>query len=125
MMGVYYVFMAFVIIACIVVFILESRKEFKNTKEYKAYIESIKVGDEFEWQEEPYTIRTDPFVEKRDNSENIVVISDIKENGAGYKWVKYYYKKHFKPGHEPSYFTDEMHSFVRYRKRINTQNLEN
>lgn len=124
MMGVYYVFMVFVIMACILVFILESRKEFKNTKEYKAYIESIKVGDEFGWQEEPYTIKTDPFVE-RDNSERICVIKDIKENGAGYKWVKYYYKEYFTPGHEPTYFTEEINAFVRYRKRINTKNLEN
>ena len=125
MMGVYFVSMAFVIMACIVVFILESRKEFKNTKEYKAYIESIKIGDEFDWQEEPDTIRTDPFVEKMDNSEKICVIKDIKENGAGYKWVKYYYKKYLIPGHEPSYFTEEINAFVRYRKRINTKNLEN
>ena len=123
-MGVYFVSMAFVIMACIVVFILESRKEFKNTKEYKAYIESIKVGDEFGWQEEPDTIKTDPFAEK-DNSERICVIKDIKENGAGYKWVKYYYKEYFTPGHEPAYFTEEINAFVRYRKRINTENLEN
>lgn len=121
MMGVYYVFMAFVVIACIVVFILESRKEFKNTKEYKAYIESIKVGDEFGWQEEPDTIKTDPFVE-RDYSENICVIKDIKENGAGYKWVKYYYKKYVTPGHEPTYFTEEINTFVRHRKRISGEN---
>ena len=125
MMGVCYVFMTFVVVACITVFILESRKESKNTKEYDAYIESIKVGDEFNWQEEPDTIRTDPFVEKRDNGERICVIADIKENGAGYKWVKYYYKKYFKPGYEPAYFTDEIHSFVRYRKKIDTKNLEN
>lgn len=125
MMGVCYVFMVFVVIACITVFILESRKESKNTKEYNAYIESIKVGDEFNWQEEPITIKTDPFAKKRDNDEKIVVISDIKENGAGYKWVKYYYKKYLEPGHEPAYFTDEIHSFVRYRNRINTKNLEN
>ena len=118
MMGVYYVFMAFVVMACIVVFILESRKEFKNTKEYKAYIESIKVGDEFGWQEEPDTIKTDPFAE-RDDSEKICVIADIKENGAGYKWVKYYYKKYLTPGHEPTYFTEEINTFVRHRKRIN------
>ena len=124
MMGVYYVFMAFVIIVCIVVFILESRKEFKNTKEYKAYIESIKVGDEFGWQEEPDTIKTDPFAE-RDDSERICVIKDIKENGAGYKWVKYYYKKYLTPGYEPTYFTEEINAFVRYRKRINTKKLEN
>ena len=121
MMGVYYVFMAFVVMACIVVFILESRKEFKNTKEYNAYIESIKVGDEFGWQEEPDTIKTDPFVE-RDNSERICVIKDIKENGAGYKWVKYYYKEYFTPGHEPTYFTEEINAFVRYRNRISGEN---
>ena len=124
MMGVYYVFMVFVVMACILVFILESRKEFKNTKEYKAYIESIKIGDEFGWQEEPDTIKTNPFVE-RDYSERICVITDIKENGAGYKWVKYYYKEYITPGYEPTYFTEEINAFVRYRKRINTKNLEN
>lgn len=124
MMGVYYVFMAFAVMACTLVCILESRKEFKNTKEHKAYIESIKVGDEFGWQEEPDTIKTDPFAE-RDNSERISVITDIKENGAGYKWVKYYYKKYLTPGYEPTYFTEEINAFVRYRKRINTKNLEN
>ena len=120
MMGVYYVFMVFVIMACIVVFILESRKEIKNTKEYKAYIESIKIGDEFGWQEEPDTIKTDPFAE-RDNSERICVIKDIKENGAGYKWVKYYYKKYLTAGHEPVYFTEEINTFVRHRKRISDE----
>lgn len=124
MMGVYFVFMVFTVMACILVFILESRKEFKNTKEYKAYIESIKIGDEFGWQEEPDTIKTDPFVE-RDNSERICVITDIKENGAGYKWVKYYYKEYLTPGYEPTYFTEEINAFVRYRKRIDTKNLKN
>lgn len=117
MMEVYFVFMAFIVMVCILVFILESRKEFKNTKEYNAYIESIKVGDEFGWQEEPDTIKTNPFVEK-DTSERICVITDIKENGAGYKWVKYYYKKYPIPGHEPVEFTDEINAFVRYRKKL-------
>ena len=118
------IFLLSALVVCIVVFILESRKEFKNTKEYNAYIESIKVGDEFGWQEEPDTIKTDPFAE-RDNNERISVITDIKENGAGYKWVKYYYKEHLIPGYEPMYFTEEINAFVRYRKRINTKNLEN
>ena len=123
-MGVYYLVMAVIVMGCIMFFILESRKKFKSTKEYNAYIESIKVGDEFEQQEEPYTIRTDPFIE-RDNSESICVITDIRENGAGYKWVKYYYKKYLIPGHKPLEFTDEINTFVRFRKRINTKNLEN
>lgn len=122
MMGVYFVSMVFVIIACILVFILETRKELKNSKEHKAYIESIKVGDEFGWQEEPDTIKTDPFAE-RDYSEKICVIKDIKENGAGYKWVKYYYKKYLTKGYEPVYFTEEINTFVRHRKRISGENL--
>lgn len=120
-MEVYYIFMAFAVIACIIVFILETRKEIKNDKEYKAYIESIKVGDEFGWQEEPDTIKTDPFAEK-DNDKRICVITDIKENGAGYKWVKYYYKKYLTPEHKPVEFTGEINSFVKYRKRISGEN---
>jgi hypothetical protein len=124
MMGVYYVFMVFVIMACIVVFILESRKEFKNTKEYKAYIESIKVGDVFDCIDEPETKYTNPFDKKEDPS-RIVVISDIKENGAGYKWVQYYYKHDNESGFHSVDFYDEIHSFVRYRKRIQSKDVEN
>ena len=51
MMGVYCIFMTIVVIAWFLSFILESRKEIKKAKEYNAYIESIKEGDEFEWQE--------------------------------------------------------------------------
>ena len=124
MMGVYCIFMAVVVIAWFLSFIFESRKEIKKTKEYNAYIESIKVGDEFEWQEDSDTIKTDPFVEE-DYSKKICVIADIKENDAGYKWVKYYYKKYVIPGYEPTYFTEEINAFVRCKKRINTENLEN
>ena len=124
MMGVYCIFMAVVVIAWFLSFILESRKEIKKTKEYNAYIESIKVGDEFEWQEDSDTIKTDPFVEE-DYSKKICVIADIKENGAGDKWVKYYYKKYVIPGYEPTYFTEEINAFVRRKKRINTESLEN
>ena len=124
MMGVYCIFMAVVVIAWFLSFILESRKENKKTKEYNAYIESIKVGDEFEWQEDSDTIKTDPFVEE-DYSKKICVIADIKENDAGYKWVKYYYKKYVIPGYEPTYFTEEINAFVRRKKRINTESLEN
>ena len=124
MMAVYCIFVAVVVIAWFLSFILESRKENKKTKEYNAYIESIKVGDEFEWQEDSDTIKTDPFVEE-DYSKKICVIADIKENGAGDKWVKYYYKKYVIPGYEPTYFTEEINAFVRRKKRINTESLEN
>ena len=77
------------------------------------------------WQEELDTIKTDPFVEKDDYSENICVIADVRENSAGYKWVKYYYKKYVMPGYEPICFTQEINAFVRHKKRINTEILEN
>ena len=124
MMAVYCICVAVVVIAWFLSFILESQKENKKTKEYNAYIESIKVGDEFEWQENSDTIKTDPFVEE-DYSKKICVIADIKENGAGDKWVKYYYKKYVIPGYEPTYFTEEINAFVRRKKRINTESLEN
>lgn len=123
-MGVYYVFIVIAVMACIMVFILESRKEYKNTKEYNAYIESIKVGDVFDYRDEPETKYTNPFDEKEDPS-RIVVISDIKENGAGYKWVQYYYKHNNESGFHSVDFYDEIHSFVRCRKRIWTKDMEN
>jgi hypothetical protein len=118
------IFLYIALVACIVVFILESRKEFKKTKEYKAYIESIKVGDVFDCIYEPETKYTNPFDKKEDPS-RIVVISDIKENGAGYKWVQYYYKHDNESGFHSVDFYDEIHSFVRYRKRIQSKDVEN
>lgn len=115
------IFLLIALVACIVTFVIESYRDVKRSKEYDNFIQSIKVGDEFGWQEEPDTIKTDPFVE-RDYSEKICVITDIKENGAGYKWVKYYYKKYITPGYEPTYFTEEINTFVRHRKRISGEN---
>lgn len=123
-MGVYFVFMAFAVVACIIVFIIESYKEFKRVKEYNAYIESIKVGDVFDCIDEPDTKYTNPFDKKEDPS-RIVVISDIKENGAGYKWVQYHYKHYTESEFPPVDFYDEIHSFVRYRKRIQSKDVEN
>ena len=118
------IFLLIALVACIVAFVIESYRDVKRAKEYDNFIQSIKVGDEFGWQEEPDTIKTDPFVE-RDYSEKICVITDIKENGAGYKWVKYYYKKYITPGYKPTYFTEEINTFVRHRKRIQSKDLEN
>ena len=120
-MGAILIFLLIALAMCGVAFVIESYREVKRSKEYDNFIQSIKVGDEFGWQEEPDTIKTDPFVE-RDYSEKICVITDIKENGAGYKWVKYYYKKYITPGYEPTYFTEEINTFVRHRKRSSDEN---
>ena len=103
---------------------IESYREVKRAKEYDNFIQSIKVGDVFYYRDEPETKYTNPFDKKEDPS-GIVVISDIKENGAGYKWVQYYYKHDNKSGFHSVDFYDEIHSFVRYRKRIQSKDLEN
>ena len=119
-MDAYLIVMVLALIACIVLFICETYKEIKRHKEYKEYIQSIKVGDMFAWQDEPDTKYTDPFVEKK-RFTRIVTISDIKENGAGYKWVQYYSPE----ASIKIYYTDDMESFLRYRKKISAKDLEN
>lgn len=122
-MDVLYIFLFIALAACIVVSVIESYREVKRAKEYDNFIQSIKVGDVFDYRDEPDTKYTNPFDKKEDPSK-IVVISDIKENGAGYKWVQYYYKHDNKSGHSVDFY-DEIHSFVRYRKRIQSKDMEN
>lgn len=123
-MDVLYIFLFIALAACIVVSVIESYREVKRAKEYDNFIQSIKVGDVFDYRDEPDTKYTNPFDKKEDPSK-IVVISDIKENGAGYKWVQYHYKHYSESEFPPVDFYDEIHSFVRYRKRIQSKDMEN
>ena len=118
-----FIILFIVVVACIVVFVIESYREVKRAKEYENYIQSIKVGDVFDHRDEPETKYTNPF-DKNEDPSRIVVITDIKENGAGYKWVQYHYKHHTESEFPPVDFYDEIHSFVRYRKRIQSKDLE-
>ena len=111
------IFLLIALLACIVAFVIESYRDVKRSKEYDNFIQSIKVGDVFDHRDEPDTKYTNPFDKKEDPS-RIVVITDIKENGAGYKWVQYHYKHYDVSEFPPVDFYDEIHSFVRYRKRI-------
>ena len=115
-MDAFLIVMIIALIVSIVVFLIESYKDVKRAKEYDNFIQSIKVGDVFDYRDEPETKYTNPF-DKEDPS-RIVVISDIKENGAGYKWVQYHYKHYDVSEFPPVDFYDEIHSFVRYRKRL-------
>lgn len=118
------IFLLIALAMCIVAFFIESYREVKRSKEYDNFIQSIKVGDVFDHRDEPDTKHTNPFDKKEDPS-RIVVITDIKENGAGYKWVQYHYKCHTESEFPPVDFYDEIHSFVRYRKRIQSKDMEN
>ena len=117
------IFLLIALVVCIVVFFIDVYRDVKRAKEYDNFIQSIKVGDVFDCIDESETKDTNPFDKKEDPS-RIVVISDIKENGAGYKWVQYHYKHYDVSEFPPVDFYDEIHSFVRYRKRIWPKNME-
>ena len=83
----------------------------KKSREYKEYIDSIKVGDVF--VSNYVDISDDPFVETPDYSEHSKVIVDIKKNNKGETWVKY---KLLKNGVVE--FTEEIGEFAKTHKKV-------
>ena len=92
------------------------RRERKSKKEHQQYIDSIKPGDVFDWDnraERPYR---NPFDENTNpDSELRTAIIDIKTNEAGVKWVKYYYTFY---GNGTTWFTDKLEDYLKHRYRI-------
>ena len=84
----------------------------KNYREYKKYIDSIKVGDIFVPNFD--NDLDDPFAEKPDYSEYSKVIVDIKKNNKGETWVKYKWLK-IDNGIE---YTKELHEFLKTQIRV-------
>lgn len=80
--------------------------------QYQKYINSISVGDIFKMDMDSL-VGDDPFEEEFDYSESGMVIIDIKKNNKGETWVKY---KRLKDGGVE--YTDEIHTFVYFYKRI-------
>ena len=87
----------------------------KNYREYKKYIDSIKVGDIFVPNFD--NDLDDPFAEKPDYSEYSKVIVDIKKNNKGETWVKY---KLLKNGVVE--FTEEIGEFAKTHKKVEQSN---
>ena len=84
----------------------------KKSREYKKYIDNIKVGDVF--VSNYVDISDDPFVETPDYSEHSKVIVDIKKNNKGETWVKYKWLK-IDNGIE---YTKELHEFLETQIRV-------
>ena len=84
----------------------------KIYREYKKYIDSIKVGDIFVPNFDNNL--DDPFAEKPDYSEYSKVIVDIKKNNKGETWVKYKWLK-IDNGIE---YTKELHEFLKTQIRV-------
>lgn len=96
------------IIGCIVIHELRLEKKDLN---YKKYLDSIMVGDIFELKLVD-ELREDPFYDENESSKYRCVITDIKENLKGEKWVKFI-------NHDGSIeLTEEIHEFAESRKRI-------
>lgn len=90
------------------------RAERKSNKERKQFIDSIKPGDVFDWDNRDVRAYRNPF-DDIDNSHLRTTIIDIKTNEAGVKWVKYHYTF---SGDGAIWFTDKLDDYLKYRYRI-------
>lgn len=100
---------------CILMFI-QVREERKSNKAHQQYIDSIKPGDVFEWDNRDVRAYRDPFDEPDDSLLPLrTTIIYIKTNEAGVKWVKYYYTC---SGPNGMWFTDKLDDYLKYRYRI-------
>ena len=100
----------FMIFWLVISYIINDRKK---SREYKEYIDSIKVGDIF--VSNYVDISDDPFEKNSNYLEYGKIIVDIKKNYKGETWVKY---RWLKSGNDGKQFTEEIHNFVRSRKRV-------
>ena len=87
----------------------------KHKNEHQQYIDSIKPGDVFAWDDRDKRPYRDPFDETDSYDVLRTTIVDIKTNEAGVKWVKYYYTHH---GPDCMKFTDTLDEYIKYRYRV-------
>lgn len=92
----------------------QMHRERKSNKERQQFIDSIKPGDVFAWDDRDERHYRNPF-DDTDKSHLRTTIIDIKTNEAGVKWVKYYYTSY---GSKNTWFTDKLEDYLKYRYRI-------
>ena len=91
---------------------IQVREDKKSNKEHQQYIDSIKPGDVFAWDDRAERIYRDPFDETDPHDVLRTTIVDIKTNEAGVKWVKYYYTH---SGPDGMQFTDKLNDYLKCR----------
>ena len=103
-----------------VVFITAAVFDIANTRKYKNYKKSIRIGDTFGHDSFKFSDIGDPFSENYGSDgfdpDYYVTILDIKKNTKGETWVKYCFTKRLNEDH--CEWTDEINDFLRYRTRI-------
>ena len=113
------IFVIGLVIPCILGF-SQVRRERKSKKEHQQYIDSVKPGDVFDWDNRDRRPYRNPFDEIDDFDHQLrTTIIDIKTNEAGVKWVKYYYTIN---GSNSMWFTDKLEDYLKNRYR--TQKAE-
>lgn len=91
----------------------QAHEEIKSNKEYQQFVDSIKPGDVFDWDNRDIRLYRDPFDDTADNHLRTTII-DIKTNEAGVKWVKFYYTF----SGSGMWFTDKLDNYLKHRYRI-------
>ena len=103
------------VVPCILMF-SQVHAERKSNKERQQYIDSIKPGDVFDWDNRDVRPYRNPFDDPDDSLSTLrTTIIDVKTNEAGIKWVKYYYTR---SGPNCMWFTDKLDDYLKYRYRI-------
>ena len=112
-----------IIVMLTIVFITAAVFDIANTrknKNYKKYVESIRIGDTFGHDSFKFSDIDDPFSENYGSQgfdpQYHVTILDIKKNNKGETWVKYCFTRRLNEDH--CEWTEEINNFLRYRTRI-------
>ena len=87
------------------------KEEQEELEKYKQYIDSVKVGDIFELNLVD-KLRENPFYDENESLNYRCVITDIRENLKGEKWVK------FTNCNNTTEHTKEIYEFAAKRKRL-------
>lgn len=115
-MNIEHIFIILVILIIVIGIVIHESKLIKNEKIYQRRIDSIIVGDIFELKIVD-ELRENPFYDEKESSKYRCVITDIKENLNGEKWVKF-------RNNDGVELTKEIHEFADRRKRIGNINIK-
>ena len=110
-MNIEHIFIILVILIIVIGIVIHESKLIKNEKKYQRRIDSIMIGDIFELKIVD-ELRENPFYDEKESSKYRCVITDIKENLKGEKWVKF---RNYDGYIE---ITKEIQEFAERRKRI-------
>ena len=109
-------FVILIFVACFLTLVFNIAQEIKNYVDHKRFIDSIKVGDVFEFSPVDEDNDLNPFYEQINTRSSYCTIVDMKESNYGTKYVQYVYDEN--PDLAHTKFSDTLENFLHHRKRI-------